>query len=255
MTAAAQDPGSITDEEIVAFLDGQLGPDRQGEIAMAAAADPAVADRIEELSPDLGAMRTGMDALLDHVPDLPVPEFRQATNDNRPGWSMSRVAAAAVVAFAVGLGAGFGALHLDTTPGWHRAVADYQVLYTDETVTGTPLTPDLRAGGLQRVSTRMGLPLTEETLKVTGLGFQRAQMLEFEGEPLAQIVFLDGNEAPIAFCLMKATGGAEGLADTEISGLNATTWSDGTYSYIVIGPAERSTIRDAAEELSTRLPV
>ncbi|MEM7237291.1 MAG: hypothetical protein AAF501_05640 [Pseudomonadota bacterium] len=258
MTGTDATPGTVTDDEIVAFLDGRMDHDRQAGIAMAAANDPSLAQRIEAMSLDLAPLRAGMDALLDLAPDL-APDLAvpagAAARTTGAGWSLRALAAAAVIAFAVGICAGVGALRFNSASDWHQAVAEYQVLYTTETLTASPLPDSLRANGLRHVSRRLGLELTEDALSIAGLGFQRAQMLEFEGAPLAQIVLLDDAGTPIAFCLMKATGGPAALADVTIKGMSATTWSDGRFSYIVIGPADQPAIRKAAEEISTRLPV
>ncbi len=244
----SQNSGAWTDEQLVAFLDGVGPADEAAAITGAAAEDASLAQRLADLSPDLEAMREGMAGVLTSAPSMTVPE-------PAPRSSIWRWATAAVVAaFALGFGMQTLLTSKDNTADWHQAVADYQVLYTAETVTATPLAAETRAAGLAHVSNRLGLDVTEADISVDGLTFQRAQILAHEGKPLAQLVYLDAEQRPIAFCIMRLGGETAEPADTELAGLSATTWSKGGLDFIVIGPADPTHIRQAAEVLLTRLP-
>lgn len=253
MAADRETPRAPTDEEIVAYLDGQLDAERGAEIARTIATDPAVAAQADSLSIDADRLRGGMAALLAQAPEFAIPD----TAPERRAAPAYRWAAAVLLAFGVGLGVGLGAGFLGPPPAgadWRQAVADYQVLYTSETVTGAPIPAATRQAGLDLVNDRLGMSFTQDQLEVAGLTFQRAQMLEFDGRPLAQLVFLDAARNPIAFCLMEREGAPEAAQDAQISGLNATHWADTRHQFIVIGPADRATIRDAARALKDQLP-
>ena len=122
-------------------------------------------------------------------------------------------------------------------------------------MTAVPQTPDQQQSGLDLVSGALGLQLDPAKIAVEGLRFKRAQLLEWNGAPLAQIVYLDAEDRPIAFCIRQASvGGPEGLTDASMLGMAATTWQSGEYGFIVIGPAEQEKIRKAADQLSRNLP-
>ncbi|MEM1275365.1 MAG: hypothetical protein AAGH74_02485 [Pseudomonadota bacterium] len=247
MTAQGPDPAKLTDEELVAFLDNRLAPDRSAEIAAAAAGDPRLKERLDALALDMDTLQEGMAHLLAQAPEIAIP-----TVSPRQAWPDWRQVAAAVALFAVGLGAGMMAMTWQANGSWHRAVADYQVLYTAETVTGAPVPPETQQAGLDLVNTRLGLDLTLERMALEGLRFQRAQMLEFDGRPLAQLVFLDNDDNPIAFCLMAALG-EERPVSTRLRGMNAIHWTDGGYQSIVIGPADPELIEWMSQELMARI--
>ncbi|MEM9045090.1 MAG: hypothetical protein AAGC81_10360 [Pseudomonadota bacterium] len=249
MTNSSFDPKDVADEELVAFLDGRLAPEEAAEITAALASDPALAERIDALAFDVDSLREGMAQLLADAPEIAIPRVRTT----RKAWPDWRMVAAAVSLFFVGLGSGMMILPAQSEPGWHQAVADYQVLYTAETVTGAPIPAQTRQAGLDLVNQRLGLDLTLDALSLEGVRFQRAQILQFDGEPLAQLVFLDAANNPIAFCLMAASSPAQAATDTQIKGMNATHWKDGRFQSIVIGPADADLIRDMSQELMGKI--
>ena len=73
-------------------------------------------------------------------------------------------------------------------------------LYTSETF-GPAASPTLRTD-LAAIGERLGLPLDPDRLSVGELSPRRAQMLQFDGAPLAQIGYVEG-EVPLAFCVIR----------------------------------------------------
>ena len=50
------------------------------------------------------------------------------------------------------------------------------------------------------LSQRLGAPLDAARLQLDGLSLRRAELLQYDGAPLGQIGYLDG-DAPVAFCV------------------------------------------------------
>lgn len=250
-------PTSLSDEDIVAYLDGVLPEETAAAITAARADDAELDARISALDVDLESVGSAMDRLLINAPDLPVvePADRSAVQI-RPAlaaWGWRAVAAAVIFAAGIGTGTLFGSD--PGAPDWRQAVADYQVLYTSETVTATPLDAARRAAGLAHVAARLGLDLDEGRIQVEGLTFQRAQILDFDGQALGQLVYLDQAGAPIAFCLMRAGEADSPPRTISLAGMTASTWNAGGLGFIVIGPTQRDVIQSAAEELSARFSI
>lgn len=245
----------ITDENLVAFLDGEASEDLSARIAQAMAEDPAMSGRVAALQVETDHLRQGFDAVLTAAPDIPVPtpvvEEAPVVSFAWGGW---RAAAAAAVLFAAGLGAGWSLAPADRSDGWHQAVADYQVLYSTATLTNLQMAQDQQVESLARTSADLGVALTLDQVSVPGLEFQRAQILNFNGQPLAQLTYLDGDGNPIAFCLTATKDDAAAM-DQEISGLNAVTWADGGMGFILIGPSPSKTLTDAQERLATQIKI
>ena len=245
----------ITDETLVAYLDGALSDTEHARVDAALAADALLGERLAGLDLDTDALRDGFAHMLATAPAIAIPEPdasprpQLAANKNRS--PLQAVAAAALLAIGIGLGWGLGSDN-NSAPGWHKAVADYQVLYTTDTLAAVPVSAEARAQGLATVNRHLGMDLTEEQLALDGMALQRAQILSFEGAPLAQVAFLDNAGIPIALCIMQGDS-SEARAQIEIAGLNAATWSGGGYSYILIGPTDAGKLDTAASVLQSRL--
>ena len=238
-----------SDADLITYLDGGLDQDSRLRLESAMASDPDLAGRIGALAMDTHSLRDGFDALLAEAPKLHVPEV--PARYSRPGgWA----AVAAVALFAIGLGAGWTLSSRGESETWHQAVADYQVLYTTETLSATPLGPQAKEAGLANASTRIGLKLTQDLLAVEGMTFQRAQVLSFEGAPLIQVAYLTDKGAPVAFCIMRQDGSNESQpSNRTIAGLSAAVWEAGEHAFILIGPVGEEQLQGQAQTLAKRL--
>ncbi len=196
---------------------------------------------------------------------------------------------AAALVLGVGLGfAGDLSLRKDGGGGggqdWRQAVANYQALYVTETLVLTSAVADedrqkrlwqserapatrgfkiQEAGGnadldklrgsVAAVSAKLGLPITPEALQAPGLDFKRAQLLQFDGRPLAQFAYLDAQGTPITFSATR-TGDADSPAKTgRYDKLAAVSWNKGGYGFMVIGAAPPAEIERAASSLATQI--
>lgn len=191
-------------------------------------------------------------------------------------------------ALVLGVGLGFaGDLSLRKDGGqardWRQAAANYQALYVTETLaftgavadeerqkrlwqsegvpasrginpeTGRNANLDKQRSSIAAISAKLGLPITPEVLQAPGLDFKRAQLLQFDGRPLAQFAYLDADGAPISFWATR-TGDADSPAKTgRYDKLAAVSWNKGGYGFIVIGAAPIAEIERAASALSTQI--
>ncbi|MEL6476276.1 MAG: hypothetical protein AAFR17_03040 [Pseudomonadota bacterium] len=239
---------AIDDAALVRVLDGTASPAQARRVAEACAQDPALQAKRDAMSVDIGDIRAGMDAVLLQAPEMTLP---QAERTWRPIWQ----AAAAVLIFAVGLAAGrllpgdgYGA-----EADWHQAVADYQVLYTTATLTTSPLPRQMRDAGLSRTAAALGLDLTPERVATSDMTFQRAQILQIDGAPLAQLVYLDANSQPIAFCITRRDGPDTAPVTRQFGRQTARIWQQGGYGFILIGPVAETSLIAATRELSEKI--
>jgi hypothetical protein len=121
---------------------------------------------------------------------------------------------------------------------WRQAVAEYMGLYTSETF-GAAASPNLR-GDLAAMGDRLGLALDPDRLSVGELTPRRAQMLQYDGAPLAQIGYVDG-QIPLAFCVIKDGEKDAPLSLANKEGLTTASWAKGGRGFMLIGnlPADR----------------
>ncbi|MEL7468263.1 MAG: hypothetical protein AAFN27_07400 [Pseudomonadota bacterium] len=248
------DTTPLTDEQIVAFLDDALPADEQARVALAVANDPSVAKRIEQLAVDRDALSAGFDAMLAEAPPLVVPDLPANERSQPSGWGhwISRGSAAAAI-FAVGIGAGLFLARTDAPEDWTIAVADYQVLYATETLTTMPLPDAARRTSLARTGAALGLELTEDTLAVSGLAFQRAQILSFDNAPLAQLAFLDGDGTPFALCFRRIDGEDSAPVTEDLAGLASVTWHQDGFGFILIGGDDAQAVESWQQQFADRI--
>lgn len=118
---------------------------------------------------------------------------------------------------------------------WVQAAANYQQLYSRETVDQLP--PD-DAGSAQTVAAirkQDGLALRVPDLHAAGLTFKRVQRLRFHGKPLVQIVYLPEKGAPISLCVVKDPKPDQAISQQNVDAMNVVTWRQGELSYALIG--------------------
>jgi anti-sigma factor RsiW len=245
----------VTDEELVAYLDGAIDPVRRGEIEAALTHDELLAARLKRLDIDTDAIRAAFG------PPTPV-----ASQGHQSGWLHARPTFSAAAwprlaaAMIVGIGLGFAIAAGDIFDGftrraktWRTAVADYQVLYSTATLASLARDPPTLRGEIATVAAKLGLPIDFEMLQVKELDFKRAQLLQFKDEPLAQFAYLDAMGKPIAFCATR-TGEADSNVQTGIfDGLAAAFWNKNGYGYIVIGGKNVQMVQRVATELAARI--
>ena len=185
----------ISDEELTAYLDGELPPEKRDAIDRGLEGDDALAARLAALEIPIDLLREGAAAALQEAPAYPT----QA----RPGRiGQGALVAASVAVLALGLGV-FWTMRPAPTQDWVLAVANYQSLYVTETLAASEPEEE-RQARLTTLSEALGTDLTP-LLGVGEIEYRRAQLLGFEGEPLVQVAYLK-NGVPIAICITRVPG-------------------------------------------------
>lgn len=249
-------PVPMTDEHLVAWLDGVADAARRDEIEAALAQDPRLGARLADLDIDTGAVRAAFDAV---AAAAPVERLRARldglavrTPRRRIGVRWLAIAAALVMGAALGYVAGSSDL-VRPARSWHVAIADYQALYTAATLAAVAADPAKQRSDVDTVAARLGLPVGLEALQVPGLEFKRAQILSFKGRPLAQFAYVDQRGEPVAFCATPTGDRDSAVSPGRFRGLEAAFWSRNGYGFIVIGRTPAETLRQAAALLAKQI--
>jgi anti-sigma factor RsiW len=249
------------DEELTAYLDGELAPDRQRALDARLDADPAVRARLEELTSGRPPVEP-FDLLLDIAPAARLEAMLDSLATPpavRPGLGRLAMIAAALLLVIAGAAIGFGIARavapteVAETPGWRAAVADYVSLYTPETFALAPSDPAAHAPRLAVVSDGLGLPLTVETVSLPGLDLKGAVLFQYDGKPLGQISYLSPEHGPVAFCVIANGREDAPPAFEERHGRNIVFWNDGGRGYLIIGSVPRAQLEAFAETLRSRV--
>ena len=233
---------TFTDEELVAYLDGEVEFTPADAITAALANDPVLAQRLADLDVNKDALRSGFDLMLDEKQSPALPQSLhsamaappKAANNN---WLMAgSMAASILVALFVGYGAG-NFLNQPEAPGWKAYVASYQSLYSADTLRHVNASPEAQTAELERVAAAIGKSIDLAALQRNpDLTYKRAQVLSFKGKPLVQLAFLTKSGEPVAQCILKSSkpDSAE-MSQANLEGMSSASWNKDGYAYLLIG--------------------
>lgn len=237
----------FSDEELVAYLDGESEHTNMDEITSALKSDVKLNNRIDGLRLDTKELANSFDALeIGKMPDF-LSEAPKSANDNT---SIRNAIAASIVALVIGYGVGFTTSQ--NQPDWRDYVASYQALYTNDTLKNVALSNEDQKAELKLAAASIGKNITIEKLKnSTELEYKRAQVLGYEGMPLIQIAFLDTKGEPIALCIIRSGDQDKlGVEMEAMEGMSSARWSKEGYEYLLIGGKDDALIYKIASEFS-----
>lgn len=247
-----------SDELLVAYLDGELSAEERTRVETAINTNEVIAQRFELLCRSDLPFQLAFDSVLDEAPAdqlhamlaaLPAPVAAAPRALSRRGF----IAAAAgfVVAGVIA-----DRLFLDwrtPTRGWRGLVAEYMALYTPQTLDNLTDDPALQQAQLVAVNERLGLALDASLIALPRPAFKRAQILEYDGVPIAQITYLDPDSGPLALCITRSSNGAHAPATEQRLGMNVVFWSDSTHAFMLIGHNPLDELGGMARLVQSRL--
>lgn len=249
----------FTDAELLGYLENTVSTQEAARIEAALADDTALEDRLMGLDPLAPVLQAGLTLL--PGPDLAPEAFVAVANANAPQAQNSDTSPfASGVRLVAGFAAGLvlaGAVFAATRPGapdWSMAVAQYQVLYSADTIAPLQFTEaELRAQTSMAEAQIGAIRLFDLTEDLGGLQLLRVQTLGLDGAPLIQMVFATEDGAPVALCLMAGAAGTEDTAVVERAGLASVAFDSPTHRWVLIGTQDADLIGSAAQELQRRL--
>lgn len=246
-----------TDEQLVAYLDDQLATDQRSRIDAAIAEDSTLNLRLQWLARsslpfqqayDELAQQAPVDRLQSMLDTLPSPD-RPALN--RRGFIAA--AAALVVSGVLADRLFLGWQTRQQEPNWRGLVADYMVLYVPQTLEHLPNDEATQRAQLRTVDARLGLSLLPGQLALPPLELKRAQILEYDGVPIAQMTWLDPTHGPVALCVTRSDSGSQHLAHERRHEMNVVYWADARHAWMLIGHNPAAQLEQMAKVLRSRL--
>ena len=245
---------NFTDEQLVAFLDGEFDHTPADEIKAAMADSDVLNARLKQLTLNKSAMSDAFGALNQTAPSYnDVMGIDDAKNETDYS-NFIKIAAVALIALGVGFFAS-SIIKQDRFEGWHEYVAAYQALYTTDTLAHVNNDDLMIENELKRVSAKLNAEISIADLQIAeNLIYKRSQLLEYQGRPLVQLAFLSNDGKPVALCIMKSQSSSVANLNTrEIERMQSAYWSDGNFDYMLIGPVSESMIEEFATAFSQRL--
>ncbi len=254
------------DYEILAeYVAGGCEPEVRAQIDRLQETDSAVADAIEELRAQKSWIRDSFDELLDletpaslnktvgiaQTSDSESSSVRSETvSDKRPKFSGRSIAAGLLLLIAGGV-MGFGLQKRAATESsltWTAAVAEYQALYSRQTLNIADATQEQRIQTASYLEGLSGLEVAIPDLDDFELAFKRGQYLEVKGQPLIQLAYLPESGGPVALCFKAQAGEDVAPVQGRHAGLEMQHWRANGVAFVLVG-SDRDQVRSVSEHL------
>ena len=278
----------LNDELLVAYVDGQLAKDQSKAVERVLEEDQVAAQRVEALRAANAQLETAFEAMLTGEP-IPVPSAETpASGDNVPARrSFARRLLRVGLVTWVGLGSLLGGAAAGFILYDQIAAEPVQVVAAPpppppppapEPVVIAPPAPTLQGdlAGAHALLTRATFSLAleaqgdrdlvsfqiskalGETLAIPDLSgenltFQRAQMLQRGGAPVAQIAFLPESGAPVALYAKSGPGEERDLKFEEIGGVSVASWAQGNIFFMLAGDLPRQRLESLARSIESQI--
>jgi anti-sigma factor RsiW len=255
--AAAERP--ISDDELHAYVDDRLDPDRRREVEHFLATHPDVAERVAAYR----AQRDGLRAALAGQATAPIPpelnlnRLLEARLARRPAWWR----AAAVVALCLGLG-GTAGWYLGTSPTPSRVELAMSLLRQQAMASHAVYAADSRhpieVGAAesdqlsQWLSKRLQRSVAPPDLSALGYRLLGGRLLATErGGAAALFVYDDAHGNRLSVLLRPMAPELHAArSDTEQGALTGCSWIAGGMGYAVVGTAPDQTLDQIADQIS-----
>jgi len=139
---------------------------------------------------------------------------------------------------------------LKTSTSWLVQVAQYHRIYAS---TARRHLVEVGADEQDHIEQWLGTVLTRSIsvpdLSEFGVIFQGARLLGVNEKPVAELVYLDANDQPLAFCIIPAGKEAKQPTLSVNRDLNLIDWRDGQYAYAIVGWAAPAVLEVLAETI------
>lgn len=259
----------LNDELLVAYVDGQLATAQSKAIERVLEEDEVAAERVAALRAANTHLETAFEAMIAGEP-IPIPAVEADTGAQgsplrRFGARLRRYGAFAWVGFGcLVAGAASGFMFYDriaADPFETAAIAPPQpalpapaplitgslpTTWVDDMVRAqTFLSPETFSFGLEsegnidltsfQISKTLGANFTVPDLSGQSLTFQRAQMLQREGKPFAQIAYIAETGNPVVLYATARNGDAEAMKLGDKDGVSFATWTQGDLTLLLAG--------------------
>ncbi len=252
----------ITDEVLTAYLDGVLEPPVAAQIDDALAHDVALVERLAALDLPMSNLQMILDPAVLAAPALPADLLKPgalvappaANLPHKPLMRRFWVPTAVAASFAAGVLLA-PLLTPTATPGapkWVDAVASYQALYVTQTLEKAEQDPTDTASVLAQATVDFAVTLTP-AIDIDGLEFKRAQILGWNGKPLLQMAYLDGDGTPMALCLTRVGAEDRGPRTSTSHNLAGVSWVKDGVGYYLIGGSDLARVEALSQQVITSL--
>ena len=239
----------ITEQDLHAYVDGQLDSVRHAEVEAYIAQSPDAAQRVKEYQ----AYNQGLHSLFDATLQEHVPEALKAKLQRRQTVSPYLQVAAMVAALAVGTVFGWITRGtMDPAPQSTVAMVNdafaSHVVYTPEVRHPVEVTRDQEQHLITWLSKRLNTHVRAPALNTLGYELLGGRLLSSEGEPAAQFMYenAQGQRLTLFVRHKKTSESQTAFRYASQDKVQGFYWIDGNLGYALIGEVDKDVISDAA---------
>lgn len=247
----------VPNEDLVAFADGRLDAARTAEVEAWLAERPDEAKQVEEWRRQTALLKAALDPVLDEpVP----PELSDVLRPPRPRrlmWAIASAAAAAIVAFPLGVALGWyltGGRMIDQSERLAETGLSNYRIYTAEVRHPVEVWADEEQHLVNWLTKRVGVPVKAPDLSRNGLHLVGGRLLAEDSAPLALLMYEDDSGRRFTL-LVEHIKEARPTSFRYVQKDDACAfyWVEGEIGYALIGPADRTLVLQVAETVYAQL--
>lgn len=238
----------VTEEELHAFVDGELPEDRRAAVETWLATHPEDADKVAAWRSITEKLHARYGAIVDEPPPLRLTMQALAAEPLR--WRMAAFAAAAALAFLIGGATGWIAHGVSRNPSTSAVFAsealDAHRLYAVEVRHPVEVAAAERTHLLQWLSKRLGYEVRAPDLDAIGLKLVGGRLLPGPGAPAAFLMY--ETQTGERFTLYSARSATPNMQMRYAPGQQdaALFWADNGVGYAVSGAGKREQLQQVA---------
>jgi len=260
-------PNTDIDVLLVAYLDDELDPELRREVERRINVDDKLRTRLAALAEGGHELQRSFDTLLEAAPrarlDAGLAMVLTRTPKRREHRYRNTILAAAASLLLLICG-GVAGYFIAKAPGelfeeadafeeeWIAAVAGQLQLYSADSVAAIDVNDGNQQAALTKLGEMLKLDLSPSNVTFEGLTLKRAELLHFQGQKIAELLYASEKHGPVALCIAMRPGG-EGEGEVESKdGLNLMYWASGTRRFLLIGAAPEERIEELADAVNER---
>jgi len=144
-------------------------------------------------------------------------------------------------------------LHRARPLPWIQAVAEYQDLYTRETLIDLQDNANQTANTVRQIRQDDALALNVPDLRAAGLDFKQLRRLRFRQRPLVQILYLAEHGGPVALCVITDSKPDQALQTQQVGEMKVVTWRHDRLSYALVSNDAEVNLVTLGQHIATHL--
>jgi anti-sigma factor RsiW len=244
----------LTDELLVAYVDGELSAETRASVRERVARDPVAQGKIKDMEDTAALLRAAFSEGIagdggsnDNVIPL-MPSARRRTFGNHP--FTTGLAAAAAIVLVVGTGLFMRPFGSDERAGFMADVAAYHEVYARETEHLAEVPASRKDHIEEWLGSRLERKLSIPDLSSEGWAFEGGRLLAEDGQPIAQLLYTAPGRQPIAVCITHSNQPESKPTEYDPGkGIRVAAWDANGYLYIVVGALEKPELEILAEQV------